>query len=199
LNKLLGNFPQGLIFVISAPAGTGKTTLAHMISEEFPCVVKSISCTTRSPREGEVEGKDYHFISKQEFEAKIQAGDFLEYANVFGNFYGTSKSYVTGEQKKGKHVMLVIDTQGALQLKGKIPATFIFISPPSLEVLKGRLIKRRSESPEMIAKRLSWAEQEMAKIGSYDYHIVNDNLDIAYAALRSILIAEEHKLFKENT
>ena len=169
-----------------------------MLLEEFPCVVKSISCTTRPPREGEVEGKDYHFISKQEFEAKIQAGDFLEYANVFDNFYGTSKSYVAGEQKKGKHVLLVIDTQGALQLKGKIPATFIFISPPSIEVLKERLIKRRSESPEMIAKRLSWAQQEMAKIGSYDYHIVNDNLDIAYAALRSILIAEEHKLLRRS-
>jgi guanylate kinase len=197
MNKLLGNLPQGLIFVISAPAGTGKTTLARMLAQEFPCVVESISCTTRSPRTGEVDGKDYHFLSEQEFKEKIQAGDFLEYAHVFGHLYGTSRSDVVAAQKKGKHVVLVIDTQGASQIRGKVDATFIFISPPSLDVLRERLIQRKTDSPEMIEKRLSWAQGEIAQKGSYDYHIVNDNLQVAYQVLRSILIAQEHKITKE--
>ncbi len=189
----LGGLKKGLLFVISAPAGTGKTTLVRMLKEEFSCIEESVSFTTRKPRPNEVEGRDYHFISREEFEKKIRENEFLEYAEVFGNFYGTSKKFVEAREKKGKHVILVIDTQGAMQLKGKLEAVFIFISPPNFDELKTRLISRKSETEEAIAHRLSWAEKEMALSKKYDYHIVNDHLKTAYEVLRSILIAEEHK------
>jgi guanylate kinase len=192
--KLLGNFSKGLIFVISAPAGTGKSTLVDMLTTEFKNVVESISCTTRSPRAGEEQGKHYHFISVEEFASKKKKGEFLEHAEVFGNFYGTSKEYVFNEINLGKHVVLVIDTQGAMQLRGKIPAVFIFITPPSLEVLRERLSKRKTEDPRAIETRLAKANQEMAQKTSYDYCIINENLQTAYAVLRSILIAEEHRV-----
>lgn len=184
---------KGLVFVISAPAGTGKTTLVRMLIEEFSRVVESISFTTRSLRPNEVPGRDYNFISLEEFKQKIKEEEFLEYAEVFHHYYGTSRKYVEAQQEKGKHVILVIDTQGALQLMGKIDAVFIFISPPSLEELRARLSRRKSETEEAIAHRLSWAEEEMALAPQYNYHIVNDNLKAAYEALRSILIAEEHR------
>lgn len=193
MSRLLGGLKKGLVFVVSAPAGTGKTTLVQMLCKEFSCVVVSVSYTTRSPRTGEEPGRDYHFISISEFEEKMREGEFLEYAKVFGNYYGTSRKYVEEQQLLGKHVLLVIDTQGALQLKGQIDAVFIFISPPSLSELRSRLHSRQSETPESIEKRLSWAEKEISLRSQYDYHIVNDNLKIAYEALRSILIAEEHK------
>jgi guanylate kinase len=195
--KLLGNLPKGLIFVLSAPAGTGKTTLVKMLQEEFDCVTESISCTTRLPRAGEIPNKDYRFLTLKEFEEKKEAGDFLEYAEVFGHYYGTSKDYVLSEQDKGKHVILVIDTQGALKLKGKIPATFIFLKPPSLEELKTRLLKRRTESSKVIEERLAWAKEELERVKHYDYCIINDNLDTAYQVLRSILIAEERRVEKK--
>ena len=197
--KILGNLKKGLIFIISAPAGTGKTTLAQMLCKEFPCVVESVSYTTRPKRGDEKEGEHYHFISEQEFEKRKTSGDFLEYATVVGNQYGTSKTQVQECLKAGKHVVLVIDTQGAQQLKGKIEATSIFISPPSLDELKLRLLRRRTETPDVIKRRLDWAQEEMKRKSSYDYHIVNDNLDIAYNVLRSILIAVEHKVNKEDT
>lgn len=190
---VLGSLKKGLVFVISAPAGTGKTTLVRMLREEFHCVVESISYTTRQPRINEVPGRDYYFITPEEFKEKIGEGEFLEYAQVFHNYYGTSRKFVESQQEKGKHVVLVIDTQGALQLKGKIDAVFIFISPPSLQELQARLISRRSETDEAIQHRLSWAEKEMALAGKYDYHVVNDHLKTAYEILRSIFIAEEHK------
>ena len=196
--KTLGNLKKGLIFVLSAPAGTGKTTLAQMLCKEFSCVVESISYTTRKMREGEKEGEHYHFISEKEFEKRKSAGDFLESASFLGNHYGTSRSQVEEYLKKGKHVILVIDTQGAEELRGKVEATSIFISPPSLDELKLRLLRRRTETPEAIAKRLEWATEEMKRKSAYDYHIVNDNLEVAYAVLRSILIAEEHKIIREN-
>ena len=195
VQKQIGNLSKGLCFVLSAPAGTGKTTLVRMLSKEFPCVWESISCTTRPPREGEVEGKDYFFLSREEFEEKIIQGDFLEYAEVFGYYYGTSMASVVKQQEMGNHVFLVIDTQGAMQLKKKhFSAVYIFLSPPSLEELKGRLHKRQTESVEGIEKRLSWAEAEMAMADHYDYHIVNDHLNLAYAILHSIVVAEEHRV-----
>ncbi len=188
---------KGLVFVFSAPAGTGKTTLMRMLEQEFPHVRESVSCTARPVRPGEVEGKDYHFLSKEEFEKKIAEGDFLEYANVFGYYYGTSKAKVEKLRNQGNHVFLVIDTQGALQLRAAgFPAVMIFLSPPSIEELERRLTDRRTDSPSVIEKRLSWAEQEMATRDQYDYHIVNDHLDKAYAVLRSIVIAEEHRIIK---
>ena len=158
-----------------------------MLEREFPDVTRSITCTTRPPRPGEVEGRDYFFLSEAEFNKKLELGDFLEHANVFGFNYGTSRSLVEKELKSGKHVILVIDTQGALQLKGKVEATFIFISPPSVAELKKRLTNRGTESPETIEKRVSWARHELEMISHYDYHIINDNLSDAYNALKNII------------
>lgn len=192
--KVLGNLKKGLVFVVSAPAGTGKTTLVRMLCSEFPCVVESVSYTTRSIRAGETPGVDYHFISKEEFQKKIKEGEFLEYAQVFDQFYGTSKNLVESFQAKGKHVILVIDTQGALQLKEKLPAIFLFIRPPSLEELRNRLISRKSDSMESIENRLSWAKKEMEMASHYDYEIINEDLKTAYQIFRSIVIAEEHRV-----
>jgi guanylate kinase len=198
VKKLLGNLSQGMIFVVSAPAGTGKNTLVNMLKEEFDCVVESVSCTTRQPRQGEVDGRDYHFLSVEEFEKKIKAGDFLEYAKVYGNYYGTSKEYVFAEQARGHHVILVIDTQGAMQVRKMVEACCIFLSPPSMEKLRERLTKRKTESVQEAEMRLAMAQEEMASIDQYDYCVINDHLETAYQALRSILISEEHRIKKGN-
>ena len=192
--KLLGNKNKGLFFIVSAPAGTGKTTLVNMLTNEFDCVVRSVSYTTRSPRGEEVDGIDYFFISKDEFERKIKKGDFLEYANVFGSYYGTSKEFVEKKIQENKHVVLVIDTQGAAKLREQGIGIHIFISPPDIETLKRRLINRNSDSKSDISTRLSFSEEEMKQAQFYDYEIVNDKLDVAYQILKSILIAEEHRL-----
>lgn len=194
MSQLLGEQKKGKVFVVSAPAGTGKTTLVEMLCREFPDIIESVSCTTRPPRAHEVEGKHYHFLSKEAFQKKIEANDFYEYAQVFGHWYGTSKQFVEEALQRGQHVILVIDTQGALALKKILPATFLFISPPSVAELRKRLSKRQSEGEHDIAKRLSWAEKEMACISQYDYHIVNDTLSVAYEVLRSIIIAEGHRV-----
>jgi guanylate kinase len=193
MQKLLGNLKKGLFFILSAPAGTGKTTLVNMLEDEFSSVVRSISFTTRNPRKGEVNGIDYFFVTKEEFEKKIQMNDFLEYALVFDDYYGTSKTFVEEKRNEGKNVVLVIDTQGAMKLKEKNIATLIFVTPPSVEVLKERLLKRNTDSLESIEKRLSWANEEIKLAKNYDYIIVNDELQVAYQILRSILIAEEHR------
>jgi len=194
ISKVLGNLSKGLLFVMSAPAGTGKTTLAKLLIDEFSCVRLSISCTTRAPRGDEIDGKDYHFLTVEEFEKRIRNGDFLEYAKVFGHYYGTSREFVQKELRSGHHVILVIDTQGALQIKSSIPAIFIFVSPPSLNELKMRLSKRKTEEEHIIQERLSWAKHEIESAKFYDYNIINQDLKIAYQVLRSILIAEEHRI-----
>jgi guanylate kinase len=187
---------EGLCFIVSAPAGTGKTTLVQLLTAEFPSVIASISYTTRPPRMGEISGRDYHFVNEAEFKAKIDAHDFLEYVTLYGYYYGTSLAWIRDQQQQGRHVVLVIDTQGAAQLREKLEATFIFISPPSLEVLKNRLANRQTESIEVREKRLAWAEKEMQAISNYDYHIVNDDLMTAYQVLRGIVIAESHRIEK---
>jgi len=193
--KALGNLSEGLLFVVSAPAGTGKTTLVRMLTKNFPCVVESISCTTRPIRAGEEEGKDYFFMTPKAFEAKRKKGDFLESAEVFGHWYGTSKEFIRLQREKGKHVVLVIDTQGAMFLKSlKIEASYIFIAPPNFEVLEERLLGRKTESKEDRERRLSWAHREMDLSLSYDYFIVNSELEVAYEVLKAILIAEEHRV-----
>lgn len=194
MDGLIPPLKQGLCFILSAPAGTGKTTLAKMLSDEFPVVAISISYTTRKPREGEIDGQHYYFISKSEFLARIASGDFLEYVELYGDYYGTSKAKTVELLNAGRHVYLVIDTQGARKLKGHFEVINIFVSPPSLEILRKRLTERKTETAEIIAKRLAWAENEMRAIPEYDYNIVNDNLQTAYQALRSILIAECHRV-----
>jgi guanylate kinase len=192
--KLLGNLQQGLLFVLSAPAGTGKTTLVEMLEEEFFCIEKNVTYTTREKRPGEIEGKSYYFISKEEFEKKIEGGAFLEYEKVFDHYYGIEEKKISDQLKQNKHVILVIDTQGVKTLLTKnIPFISIFISPPSAEELERRLKKRKTETEKQRQKRLQWSYKELEMIPFYDYHIINDDLQMAYNILRSILIAEEHK------
>lgn len=190
----LGPGGAGLLFVVSAPAGTGKTTLVRLLIEEFAEIKASISCTTRPPRPGEKEGEHYHFLQPEEFRRRIAEGDFLEYAQVFDHLYGTSRSALAAERSKGHAMVLTIDTQGALQLRQKEPAVLIFIRPPSLEELRRRLAARKTESVASMEKRLSWAEKELAVASAYDYEIVNDDLEVAYEALRAIVIAEAHRI-----
>lgn len=192
--QLLGKLKKGLIFILSAPAGTGKTTLINLLTAEFPCVRQSISYTTRAPRENEVHGVHYYFVSREEFEKKIDEHAFLEYVLLYGDYYGTCARRVAEHQSQGCHVVLVIDTQGALQLMGKVEATYIFIAPPSLADLRERLIARKSETAESLQHRLAIADKEIQSSCFYDYRIINDDLQTAYQVLRTIFIAEEHRV-----
>lgn len=191
--KLLGNLKKGLIFVLSAPAGTGKTTLVENLVKKHPCLIQSISYTTRKKRRHEKSGDHYHFLSVSEFEKKIAEHEFLEYVLLYGDYYGTSKKWVEEQQNNGKHVILVIDTQGAIQLMDAIDATFIFMSPPSLAALEKRLVERGTETEESKLARLKVAEKELEAACYYDYHIINDDFETAAQVFLSILIAEEHK------
>lgn len=182
---------RGKTFIISAPAGTGKTTLVQKLTSDCKHIVKNVSYTTRKPRDDEQNGVDYHFISFQEFERKIKKGHFLEYAEVFGHFYGTCTESIERILDQGKDVVLVIDTQGALAIKSLHKGVYIFLSPPNIEELTQRLKKRKTESDESLRKRLSWAHHEMEQVVHYDYHIINHDLEEAYLALKSIFIAEK--------
>lgn len=194
MQKEIGNLTKGLFFILSAPSGAGKTTLIRMLTQKYKNIIESVSYTTREPREKEIEGKDYFFITQKKFEEKIKNGDFLEYEKVFGHYYGTSKEIVEKNLKEKKHVVLVIDTKGALSLKNKVDAIYIFLSPPSIEELKKRIIKRGSISETNIEKRLEIAKEEMEVIDKYDYNVVNIDLDTSYEVLKAIFIAEEHKI-----
>lgn len=197
---VLGSKKKGIVFVISAPAGTGKTTLAEMLVQEFSSVVESVSFTTRNPRPGEIEGRHYHFVSVEEFKRLAESGEFIEHVRLYNDYYGTSKSWIESRQKDGKHVLLVIDTQGALALqKAAFKAVYVFVLPPSLEVLKERLILRGTEASEKIQERLSIASKEIALAKFYDYCIVNDNLHVTYQVIRSIVIAEGHRVEKDKS
>ncbi len=189
---MLSNKLKGLLIVISAPSGTGKTTLTHMLLKEFPDMEFSVSYTTRKPRPGEVNGKDYFFVNRETFERMIEEGDFLEWAQVYGNLYGTSKSQVLKALNEGKDILLDIDTQGALQVKKNFPeAVLIFILPPSFKELERRLRSRGTDDEETIEKRLKIARVEVERAPLYDYIVVNDVLEKAYEKLRSIVIAEK--------
>lgn len=191
---MLNKQDSGITFVLSAPAGTGKSTLVDMLTKEFPKVIRSISYTTRPPRIGEIEGVHYFFISDSEFDKKIAENEFIEHITLFGHRYGTSKAFLENAKAHGKHVFLVIDTQGALALMGKMAAVFIFLMPPTLEELQKRLAGRGTESDETLGVRLSEAKREIEAAQNYNYIVVNDDLQTAYTALRSIVIAEEHRV-----
>ncbi|MBI2095407.1 MAG: guanylate kinase [Candidatus Omnitrophica bacterium] len=184
----------GRLFVISASSGTGKTTLANELLKEDSRLVRSVSCTTRPPRAGETEGEHYYFISKNEFLEKKKKREFLEWANVFGRYYGTPKQKVESLLRQGKDVLLVIDVQGAKQVKKTRPdAVFIFLAPPSKEELKRRLEKRGTESREEINRRYRVATKELQELNDLklcDYRIVNRDIGTCYQALKAILEAE---------
>ncbi|MBQ8446908.1 MAG: guanylate kinase [Clostridia bacterium] len=178
------------LLVISGPSGVGKGTIVKALKARRNDVVESISCTTREPREGETHGKEYFFLSKEEFLCRIEENDFLEYDEHFGNYYGTPKSFVQETLQK-KSVILEIDVVGALNTKKAIPeSVLIMIAPPSVEELKRRLVGRGTETDEDIENRLSRLEYELAQRDKYDYVIVNDDLEQAIGQIENILDAE---------
>ncbi len=182
---------KGKIFVVSGPSGVGKTTLLKMLLENYKEKLKfSVSDTSRPPRKGEVNGTDYYFIHKNEFELGIKENNYLEYAIVHDNYYGTSKKRVEEIINSGTDILLDIDVQGALTLMSKkIKAKYIFISPPNLDTLRERLLKRSTDSMEIIEKRLNTAKKELEEKDKYDYIIINDDLNDSYLRLKNLFYA----------
>jgi len=179
---------KGHLFVISAPSGAGKTSLVKAIMQQATQLQTSVSYTTRPMREGEVDGKDYHFIEKETFIKMRDANDFLEYAEVFGNFYGTSKSWLSDTLAKGDDVILEIDWQGAEQVRKAFPdSTGIFIVPPSRAILLERLEGRGTDNEEVIQRRTAEAITEMSHYPEFDYLVINDKFDIALMEIQSII------------
>jgi guanylate kinase len=177
--------------ILSAPSGGGKTTIARALLARRPDLGYSVSCTTRVPRPGEVQGRDYYFMSRAEFIAEREKGGFAESAEVHGNLYGTLRSEVDRVLAGGKHVVMDIDVQGAVQFQRAFPqAVTIFILPPTAEVLLDRLRARKTESPAQLAARLQSALQELQQVDEYEYVIVNDDLERAVASVESIVDAE---------
>ncbi|WP_238858633.1 guanylate kinase [Clostridium sp. YIM B02569] len=183
---------RGLLIVISGPSGAGKGTICKRFMEKNKDVMLSVSATTRSPRVGEVEGINYFFMSKEQFLEKIESNDFLEYAEVYDNYYGTPKSNVEEMLQSGKDVILEIDIQGALKVKENTrEGVFVFILPPSMEELKQRIINRGSETNESLMKRFKSAYKEINFISKYNYAVVNDKVEIAVEKLEAIISAEK--------
>lgn len=186
---------RGLLIVLSGPSGAGKGTICSRLRAEMPNLTYSVSMTTRQPRVGEVEGVNYFFRDKEEFEDLLKEDAFLEYAKVYDNYYGTPKKHVMDLLDQGKSVLLEIDIQGAMQVKERYSdAIFIYIVPPSLTELSARLRGRATDSEEVIDKRLSLACSELALAHRYDYIVVNDDLDEATEKTASILRAESCKI-----
>jgi guanylate kinase len=187
-----GAIRPALLFVISAPSGAGKSTLCRAVLDRFPDLVYSVSSTTRSPRGGEQNGKDYHFITKDEFEKGIARGRWAEWAEVHDHYYGTSADFLNGELSGGRDILLDIDIQGTRKILQRYPdAVTIFIMPPSLETLKSRLQSRGTDSPEAIAVRLQNAAEEMAQKDLYRHIIINDRLTDAVGEL--IVVFEKYR------
>ncbi|HDD44493.1 MAG TPA: guanylate kinase [Candidatus Desulfofervidus auxilii] len=188
---------KGDIFVISAPSGTGKTTLIRILMSRFPEMVFSVSCTTRPPRPGELHGRDYFFITETEFKNMVEHGEMLEWAKVHGHYYGTPLPFIKEKLAAGKDIILDIDVQGARQVKEKLPeAILIFIIPPSLKELKKRLLKRSTESLEIIAKRLKVAQKEIKMAKEFDFIVVNTEIKTALKELECIIFATKAKTIK---
>lgn len=182
---------EGLLYIISAPSGAGKTTLLKRVMDYFPEMRFSVSYTTRPPRPGERDGEDYHFVSPKRFDQMVEGGEFVEWAEVLGNRYGTALDTIRESRPQGIDLILDIDSQGARQIKEHLKGgVFIFILPPSVESLRDRLKARRADQQEMIQLRVSRATDEIQQATWYDYIIVNDKLEEAVEQLRSIIIAE---------
>jgi guanylate kinase len=186
---------RGLLFIVSAPSGTGKTTLVERLVEHTPSLKMSRSYTSRAAREGETDGVDYNFVTRSKFEAMAAAGEFLEWAEVFGNLYGTGASDTETVLAAGHDVVLVIDVQGARKVRARgIETTTVFVMPPSMAVLEQRLRGRSKDSETEIQRRLQVARDEVAAFAEYDFVVVNDELTSAVDRLRSIVVAERSRL-----
>lgn len=191
---------KGTLFIVSAPSGAGKTSLLAKLLEQTETLCLSISHTTRPIRPGEVDGVDYHFTDRTHFIRMVEQGRFLEHAEVFGNFYGTSADWVTNTLRSGKDVILEIDWQGAQQIRRLVPETIsIFILPPSLPVLADRLRGRGQDGEDVIARRLAGARDEISHYGEYDYLVVNDDFDRALADMAAIFRAERQRTERQMT
>jgi len=191
---------RGIIFVLSAPSGAGKTSLSKRITAAMSDVVQVVTCTTRAPRPGEQDGREYHFLSRQVFEQSIAAGEFLEWAQFNGQLYGTLRQSVAAATAAGQDVLLVIDVQGAAHHRNAgLDAVYVFVLPPSWEVLAERLRARGSESASIQAQRLLVARQELAHYTAYDYVVINDQLDDAVGTLQAIIVAERHRIRRVGT
>jgi guanylate kinase len=185
--------------VISGPSGTGKGTICKQLFDRLENIVFSVSMTTRAPREGEVDGVNYHFVNKESFEEMISQGGFLEYAQVFDNYYGTPRQLVMDKLNAGIDVILEIDVQGAMQVKRVFPeALLIFVLPPSLEELRRRIVGRGTETEESLNKRLGKAIDEIEYAVRYDYAVINDVLEEAVEGIIKIIEAERFRVFEED-
>jgi guanylate kinase len=191
--------PRGLLVIVSSPSGAGKTTLCNRLTRDFPELRFSVSYTTRAPRHGEKEGVDYHFVDGATFERMVAAGEFAEWAYVHGNRYGTPRSAVAEALEGGRDVLFDIDWQGGEQLRSRFPddAVMIWVLPPSLRVLEQRLRGRATDEPAVIDRRLETAKLELQHYGSYDYIVVNDELEPAYVSVRSIYVAAHHTMRRQ--
>jgi guanylate kinase len=186
---------RGVLFVVSAPSGTGKTTVVERLVDRMPEVALSRSYTSRPVRGGERDGVDYHFVSRARFEEMIAAGEFLEWADVFGNLYGTCASKTEEMLAAGRDVILVIDVQGARQVRQRgLALVSVFVLPPSYAILEQRLRGRSKDTDDAVKRRLEVARHEVTGYGEYDYVVVNDELDTAVEALRSIVVAERARV-----
>jgi guanylate kinase len=186
---------RGRLFIVSAPSGTGKTTLVERLVQLAPDLTMSRSYTSRHARSGERDGVDYNFISRERFESMIEEGAFLEYADVFGNYYGTGRADTEALLAEGQDVVLVIDVQGARQVRARgLETVGVFVLPPSAEVLERRLRGRSKDSQEQILKRLEVARQEVPEYAGYEYVVVNDELNAAVERLRAIVLAERARV-----
>jgi len=180
----------GDLFVVVAPSGAGKTSLVNAMLQVERGIRLSVSHTTRAPREGEIEGREYHFASRANFEKMIAAGDFLEHANVYGNYYGTSRKWIEAELAGEHDVLLEIDWQGAMQVRKLFPRMVgIFILPPSIDELRRRLTARGKDSAEVIEKRMASAREEISHVLEFEYIIVNERFDVALADLQAVVRA----------
>ena len=186
---------RGLLFIVSAPSGAGKTTLVERLVEHTPSLKMSRSYTSRPAREGETDGVDYNFVTRPKFEAMAAAGEFLEWAEVFGNLYGTGESDTEAVLAAGHDVVLVIDVQGARKVRARgVETITVFVMPPSMAVLEQRLRGRSKDSETEIQRRLQVARDEVAAFAEYDFVVVNDELTSAVDRLRSIVVAERSRL-----
>jgi len=184
----------GLLFIVSAPSGAGKTTIVERLVEQTSHLRLSRSYTSRAARQGETDGVDYNFVTRTEFEQRRAAGEFLEWADVFGNLYGTSRGDTERLLETGDDVVLVIDVQGAKQVRAsRVPAVTVFVMPPSFDVLEQRLRGRSKDTDGAIRRRLQVAREEVASFVDYDYLVVNDELTAAVDRLRGIVLAERAK------